>query len=295
MFLRIDKLQIELPRPTEADPAAAAAVQELMGGKFGEMSTFMNYTYQSFNMRGKSKIRPYYDLVANIAAEEMGHIELVSNAINLLLDKTVENADGSLGAAPLGMGLGAGYPDHFLNTGLGTMAAGAGGAKWSGDYVFSTGNLKLDLLHNFFLESGARMGKIRVYETTDNPVAREMVGYLIVRGGVHQEAYAKALSDLSGVDVTKLLPVPDIQSEKFPHAKKFMDKGYHRFLYRFSPDDYRQMGEIWNGPQADTGEPREVVDDIPEGGEVPDLTPVSEMFAPNVSPEEIDEIAKKLG
>jgi Mn-containing catalase len=31
------------------------------------MSTLMNYTYQWFNMRGKSKIRPYYDLVANIA------------------------------------------------------------------------------------------------------------------------------------------------------------------------------------------------------------------------------------
>ena len=29
----------------------------------------MNYTYQSFNMRGKSKVRPYYDLIANIAAE----------------------------------------------------------------------------------------------------------------------------------------------------------------------------------------------------------------------------------
>jgi Mn-containing catalase len=51
-------------------------------------------------------------------------------------------------------------------------------------------NLKLDLLHNFSLESGARMGKIRVYESTQNPVAREMVGNLIVRGGVHQEAYA---------------------------------------------------------------------------------------------------------
>ena len=89
----------------------------------------------------------------------------------------------------------------------------------------SAGNLKMDLLHNFFLESGARMGKVRVYEATQNPVAREMVGYLIVRGGVHQEGYAKAFSDLSGVDITKLLPVPEISSTRFPHAKKFMDKG----------------------------------------------------------------------
>ena len=143
------------------------------------------------------------------------------------------------------MGAGTGNPDHFLNFGLGAIPGGAAGKAWTGENVFNTGNLKLDLLHNFFLESGARMGKIRVYESTQNPVAREMIGYLIVRGGVHQEAYAKALSDLSGgVDVTKLLPVPEIDSDKFPDARKYMDKGFHRILYRFSPEDYKQLGDM---------------------------------------------------
>jgi Mn-containing catalase len=41
MFLRVDKLQIELPRPEQADPESAGIVQELMGGKFGEMSTLV--------------------------------------------------------------------------------------------------------------------------------------------------------------------------------------------------------------------------------------------------------------
>lgn len=45
MFLRIDRLQIELPQNKKADPNAAAAVQELLGGRFGEMSTLMNYMY----------------------------------------------------------------------------------------------------------------------------------------------------------------------------------------------------------------------------------------------------------
>jgi Mn-containing catalase len=292
MFLRIDKLQIELPRPEQADPESAGIVQELMGGKFGEMSTLMNYTYQSFNMRGKSKIRPYYDLVANIAAEEMGHIELVANTVNLLLDQTEASSDEAV--PPLNFTGLTGNPDHFANFGLGTIPGGAGGKAWTEDYVFNTGNLKLDLLHNFFLESGARMGKIRVYEATQNPVAREMVGYLIVRGGVHQEAYAKALSDLSGVDVTKLLPVPEIDSDKFPDARKYMDRGLHRILYRFSPEDYRQIGEIWNGISAIDGTEREVDDGIPEGGEVPDLSPAPPLYAPNVDAEDIEEIAKRL-
>jgi Mn-containing catalase len=50
VILRVDRLQIELPAPSDPDPAAAAAVQELLGGRFGEMSTLMNYTYQSFNL-----------------------------------------------------------------------------------------------------------------------------------------------------------------------------------------------------------------------------------------------------
>lgn len=51
MFLRINKLQIELPAAKDPSPNAAAAVQELLGGRFGEMSTLMNYMYQSFNFR----------------------------------------------------------------------------------------------------------------------------------------------------------------------------------------------------------------------------------------------------
>ena len=48
---------------------------------FGEMPTLMNYTHQSFNLRGRDSIRPYYALISNIAAEEGGHIEIVTAAI----------------------------------------------------------------------------------------------------------------------------------------------------------------------------------------------------------------------
>jgi Mn-containing catalase len=93
MFLRIDRLQIELPQPKDASPDSAAAVQELLGGRFGEMSTLMNYMYQSFNFRGRDQLKPYYDLIANIAAEELGHIELVAATINLLLTNSTEPGD----------------------------------------------------------------------------------------------------------------------------------------------------------------------------------------------------------
>jgi Mn-containing catalase len=48
------------------------------------MWTLGNYLFQSFNFRSKSKLRPLYGLVAAITAEELGHVELVSNGVAML-------------------------------------------------------------------------------------------------------------------------------------------------------------------------------------------------------------------
>jgi Mn-containing catalase len=93
MILRLDRIAIDLPEPKAPNANAASAVQELMGGRFGEMSTLMNYTFQSFNFRGRNKLRPFYDLIANIAAEEYSHVELVAYTINLLLTNTTEQGN----------------------------------------------------------------------------------------------------------------------------------------------------------------------------------------------------------
>src|SRR5688500_18254430 len=264
MITRFDKLQTELPHPENPSPNSAAAVQELLGGKFGEMSTFMNYTFQSFNFRGRSRMRPFYDLVANIAAEEFGHIELVSYAINLLLTGTTERGDDP-SATPLADAVDGRIAYHFLASGQQALPMDSQGNFWTGANVFSSGNLKLDLLHNFCLECGARASKIRVYEMVDDPTARECVGFLLVRGGVHIVAYAKALEKLTGVDVGKLLPIPDISNKRFPEARKHEAKGLHRILYRFSPDDYREITDIWTGKHPEDGNPLEVQDGPPEG------------------------------
>jgi Mn-containing catalase len=260
------------------------------------MSTLMNYTYQSFNFRGRDQAKPYYDLIANIAAEEFGHIELVSATINALL--TGGHKDG--GAAdvtgtPLGHGQdGTGNRHHFIATGLGAVCGNSVGNAWTGDYVFSSGNLILDLLHNFFLENGARTNKLRVYEMTKDPCAREMLGYLFVRGGVHALAYAKGLEQLTGVEMSKMLPIPRVENKTFPEARKFEGMGVHRKLYRFSPSDYRDAGLVWQGAHPEDNQPLEFVDGPPEGGKLPELVGISEAFAPEYKAEEIFEIAQKL-
>ena len=301
MILRIDKLATDLPRPKAANANAAAAVQELLGGKFGEMSTLMNYTYQSFNFRGRSKLRPFHDLISNIAAEEYSHIELVSATINLLLSGTTKRADrrtatgAKENAAPLEEAQNWRNSYHFIASGQSALPIDSMGNPWTGANVFSSGNLKLDLLHNFFLECGARANKMRVYEMTSDPTARAMVGFLLVRGGVHILAYAKALETLTGADVSKLLPIPDVSNKKFPEARKHEEQGLHRILYRFSPEDYTQIDQIWNGQHPEDGEELTVSDEIPEGAPWPELDDEPQLSSPGVDPDMIAHFSKVLG
>ncbi|MBC8076430.1 MAG: manganese catalase family protein [Chloroflexales bacterium] len=293
MILRLDRLPIELPEPKNPSPNSASAVQELLGGRFGEMSTLMNYTFQSFNFRGRDKLRPYYDLIANIAAEEYSHIELVSYAINMLLSgSTARGSDPT--AAPLKDATDARNSYHFIASGQSALPVDSMGNPWTGQNVFSSGNLKLDLLHNFFLECGARANKIRVYEMVDDPCARAAVGYLLVRGGVHIVAYARALEKLTGCDLGKLFPIPDISNKQFPEARKLEEQGLHQIMFRFSPDDYKELAAIWNGPHPEDGSPLRVEDAIPTGAPPPNLPEEPQLTAPGVDAAFLQEAAKRL-
>jgi len=283
MILRIDRLLTELPPPSDPDPNGASVVQELLGGRFGEMSTLMNYTFQSFNFRNRQGARPFYDLVANIAAEEFGHIELVAATINTMLTgASLDDADQARNA------------QHFIAGGKAALPQDSMGKPWNGDYVFSSGDLIEDLTHNFFLETGARQNKLKVYEISQHPAARALTGYLLVRGGVHQVAYARALERLTGADLMKLFPTPRIPTAKIPECQPHIQAGVHRKLYRFSPSDYQEIIAVFNGPHPETGEDL-VVEDIPPQGVPPhDLPAQPDVFAPSYAPEEIAEIARKL-
>ena len=292
MFLRFDRHAAQLPPPSTPDPKGAACVQELLGGKYGEMSTLMNYMFQSFNFRNRQGARPFYDLVANIAAEELGHIEIVSAAINTMLTDPSKAA----GQAPEDVDGDdfVGNPQHFIAGGRASLPQDSNGNPWSGDYVHASGDLIEDLTHNFFLETGARNNKLKVYEMVDHPAARALTGYLLCRGGVHQIAYARAVENLTGADLMKLFPSPRIPTDKIPECQPHIEKGEHRKLYRFSPSDYVELGAVFNGPHPETGEALEVVDQAPEGFPPVDLPPQPDVFAPGYAPEEISEIAAKL-
>ena len=253
MFLHVQRLIHEIV-PDEPDPSAANALQEGLGGQFGEMRTMMQYLFQSINFRGPTG-KPYRDLLQGIGTEEISHVELIGTTIARLLDgspryngKKTDPLDkpGAGGATPLATALDQDNIHHYLVAAQGALPVDAAGNPWSGAYVYNSGNLVLDLLYNLMLESTGRLQKCRIYEMTANKTARSTISYLIVRDQAHENAYARALETL-GVDWGKLLPIPKTNAEKFPEVKKLVDLGLQSKQYTFDLTSASEAGKIFQG------------------------------------------------
>ena len=253
MYLHVQRLINDIVAD-EPDPAAANALQEGLGGQFGEMRTMMQYLFQSINFRGPAG-KPYRDLLQGIGTEEISHVELIGTTIARLLDgspryngKKSDPLDkpGAGGATPLESALDQGNIHHYLVAAQGALPVDAAGNPWSGSYVYNSGNLVLDLLYNLMLESTGRLQKCRIYEMTANKTARSTIAYLIVRDQAHENAYAKALETL-GVEWNKVLPIPKTSAEKFPEVKKLLDLGLQSKQYSFDLTAASEAGKIFQG------------------------------------------------
>ncbi|RAQ95077.1 manganese catalase family protein [Thermogemmatispora tikiterensis] len=282
MFFHVQKLINEIV-PDEPDPAAANALQEGLGGQFGEMRTMMQYLFQSFNFRGKAK--PYLDLIQGIGVEEISHVELIATTINRLLDGSprYRGEIPANGATPLNIALKEGNIHHFLVGAQGALPIDAAGNPWSGSYVYSSGNLVLDLLNNLVLEATGRLQKCRLYEMTNNKTARSTIAYLIVRDEVHEKAYAKALETL-GVQWGKILPIPKFDASKLPEVKRLMDMGLHNQLHHWRLDG-SEMGKIFQGPSPAQDGTLTTTQKPPEGAPIKLSEARPEEFSPGLTPE----------
>jgi Mn-containing catalase len=292
MFMHVQRMINEIV-PDEPDPAAANALQEGLGGQFGEMRTMMQYLFQAFNFRGATG-KPYKDLLYGVGTEEIGHVELIATTIARLTDGSPQykgaatkpvDEPGKGGATPLAGALGAGNIHHFLVGAQGALPVDAAGNPWSGSYVYNSGNLVLDLLYNLMLESTGRLQKCRIYEMTDNKTARATIAYLIVRDQAHENAYAKALESL-GVDWGTALPIPKTDAERFPEVKKLLDDGLHLKQYTFSADNLSEAGKIYRGEApASVGGGRLTTEQAPEGFPMDIAVERPEEFAPGLDPD----------
>ncbi|WP_432543798.1 manganese catalase family protein [Kineococcus sp. SYSU DK002] len=295
MYLHVQKLIHEIAED-EPDPAAANALQEGLGGQFGEMRTMMQYLFQSMNFRGP-QAKPYKDLLQGIGTEEISHVELIGTTIARLLDgspryqgKDTDPLDtpGAGGATPLANALTESNIHHYLVGAQGALPVDSAGNPWSGSYVYNSGNLVLDLLYNLMLESTGRLQKCRIYEMSSNKTLRSTVSYLIVRDQAHENGYAKALETL-GVDWKKLLPIPKTNAERFPEVKQMVDLGWQSKQYTFDLTGASEAAKIYRGasPSKD-GTDLDGTEQAPEGAPLTIAQERYEEFAPGLDPELIE-------
>ena len=288
MIRRIDRLQTELPPPSDPDPAGAAAVQELLGGKFGEMSTFMNYTFQSFNFRNRQGARPFYDLVCEHRGRGVRPCRARRGDDQHDADRRDAGKDGRA-PKPRSRALkGIGNPHHFLAGGQGALPQNSQGRPWNGDYVFSSGDLVEDLTHNFFLETGARNGKLKVYEMVEHPAARALTGLPARprrRASGRLCACARAPDRRRHDEAVPVAADPDRQDPgvQAAHQARRPPPALPLLAGRLP-----RARAVFNGPHPETGEELVVVDE-PHPRACPRTTcpPQPAVFAPDYAPEEI--------
>jgi Mn-containing catalase len=277
MFLSVNKLPNVIPQGDKPNPKAAQALQEGLGGQFGEMRTMMQYLFQNMNFRGDAT--SYKDLLRSIATEEMGHVELVANTINVLLEGASVPSEQPE-ELPLSVALESPNIHHFLVAGQSSRPVDAAGNPWSATYVYDSGNLVLNMIYNLMLEATGRLQKCRLYEMSNNKAYRATVSYLIVRDLVHEKVFAKALETL-GVQWNKALPIPRINTSGMKEVRELERLNLHNQMWTFTNSgEPSGLADIFKGPSPfDDGGTLEVIEGHPEGANIPFMPDAPQEFA----------------
>jgi Mn-containing catalase len=280
MFISVSKLPNPIPTNSDGpNPKAAQALQEGLGGQFGEMRTMMQYFFQNMNFRGDAT--PYQDLLRSIAGEEMGHVELITNTINVLLEGASKQSEPT--DLPLSVALESPNIHHFLVAAQSARPVDAAGNPWSASYVYDSGNLVLNMLYNLMLEATGRLQKCRLYEMSDNKAYRATVSYLIVRDLAHEKVFAKALETL-GVDWNKTLPVPKIDTSKMPEVRELEELNLHNQQWTMT-NEQSGLSQIFKGESPFKDGQVETLDGIPEGAPIPNMPEAPQEFSPGLDEE----------
>lgn len=170
------------------NPQYAALMQEQLGGGNGELKAAMQYISQSFRIKDPE----IKDLFLDIGAEELSHMEMVAQTINLLNGHKVDYNKTGVGE----------IETHVL-TGLSPVLINSSGAPWTADYVTVTGDLVADLLSNIASEQRAKVVYEYLYRQIDDKYVRETIDFLLNREEAHNALFREALNKVKDTGSNK--------------------------------------------------------------------------------------------
>lgn len=176
------KHEKQLLFPVKVDkpnPNYAAMMQEQLGGPHGELKAAMQYISQSFRINDQQ----VKDLFLDVGSEELGHMEMVATAVNLL-----NGHDLNAGAASIG------NIEAHVQTGLTPALANASGYYWTGAYIEETGDLAADILSDIAAEERAKVVYQYLYRQINDKGVRETIDFLLNREEAHNTMFREAFN-----------------------------------------------------------------------------------------------------
>lgn len=177
--------EVKVERP---NPQYAVLMQEQLGGGNGELKAAMQYLSQSFRIKDPE----IKDLFLDIAAEELSHMEMVAQTINLLNGHDVNYE-----------GVEAGEIETHVLSGLAPFLINSSGAPWTADYVTVTGDLVADLLSNIASEQRAKVVYEYLYRQIEDKYVRETIDFLLNREEAHNALFRDALNKVKNTGSNK--------------------------------------------------------------------------------------------
>jgi Mn-containing catalase len=211
-----DKKPLHEVRVDRPNPNYASLLQEQLGGANGELKAALQYIAQSFRVLDPE----IKDMMLDIGAEELSHMEMVSMMITQLNGTALQAVNATIGEVET----------HVL-TGLAPGLINASGHPWTADYVNVTGDLVADLLSDIAAEMRAKV----VYEylhrqISDNGV-RATIDFLLNREEAHNQLFRKALGKVAQSGANKDFGVTDDSKVYFnlsnPGGQPFDLKNIH--------------------------------------------------------------------
>ena len=177
--------EVKVERP---NPQYAVLMQEQLGGGNGELKAAMQYLSQSFRIKDPE----IKDLFLDIAAEELSHMEMVAQTINLLNGHNVNNKEVDNGEI-----------QTHVQCGLSPVLINSSGAPWTADYVTVTGDLVADLLSNIASEQRAKVVYEYLYRQIEDKYVRETIDFLLNREEAHNALFRDALNKVKNTGSNK--------------------------------------------------------------------------------------------
>lgn len=168
--------EVKVEKP---NPQYAVLMQEQLGGANGELKAALQYISQSFRIKDPE----IKDLFLDIAAEELSHMEMVSQTINLLNGHDVKSEKVNHGE----------IETHVL-FGLAPGLINSSGYSWTADYVSVTGDLVADLLSNIASEQRAKVVYEYLYRQIEDKEVRATIDFLLNREEAHNALFREALN-----------------------------------------------------------------------------------------------------